>query len=658
MSTQPKLGGAGSATRLLRAQTAIMRAHASGASLRELFVMITEMIETEIQGSRATILRADLRRRTLSMVAGPNLPEEFFELIQNSPVGDFGTCARAAEFEELIVVFDAFEDPAWAPFRDIVDKFGLRASWSLPTFDLDGALLGTVGLYFEEPRRPTEEEFEVFRFGSSLVGVLISHEQTQEAIIESEATLRSLVENAKDSLLMLTNEGRIEFATPQAKRLFGATDLLGTPLADLVAQAQAMELNQAMRTVLEHGNEVIVEEIRALSAAPVRWLRIALTPRGDEEGLVAVVSDVSRRKAIESHLQFTERMSTVGTLAAGVAHEINNPVAYISGNLTFIREALEQLDELNPDILAAIDDSIDGTERVTEIVNDLQRFARSGELEQSFVDVAAVVHRCVRLVGHEARRNAALSLSVHGDPIAYGDETEIAQVVVNLLVNASQAIESRGTISVTVRALEDWAEITIQDDGRGMDPNVVDRIFEPFFTTRDPDSGTGLGLSVVHAIVDRHRGSVSVDSAPSTGTTVTVRLPNRPSEESLESEQKPKSRLLFVDDEASLGRTVHRLLASYEVIFETSPLAAYDRLQSDRDFDVILLDLIMPELSGGELYELISRTWPELRDRVVFVTGGAFSSDSHELAQREPKRILTKPFDRAELTQFVDRLVH
>src|SRR5882724_5180253 len=274
----------------------------------------------------------------------------------------------------------------------------------------------------------------------------------------------------------------------------------------------------------------------------------------------------------------TERMASLGTLAAGVAHEINNPLSYVLGSLDVGLRELGDLRELLhgrsgelahiSDAVAALDSAREGAERVRHIVRDLMDFSRAGGAGGEFLDIEAVLEATIRVAWNEIRHRARLVKRYAGLPLVCGDEARLGQVFLNLIVNAAQAIEGEpadNEIVVSTRREEGFAIIEVSDTGGGIAEADLPRVFEAFFTTKAGSSGVGLGLSICRGIVASLGGEISVSSEPSRGTTFKVVLPFAPEESAArravaepqpEEGESARSRILIVDDEPLLGQTL------------------------------------------------------------------------------------------------------
>lgn len=363
-----------------------------------------------------------------------------------------------------------------------------------------------------------------------------------------------------------------------------------------------------------------------------------------------------------------ERMASLGTLAAGVAHEINNPLAYVLGSLdiglrelndlqTLMREGSNEELTLLAGALSAFDNAREGAERVRHIVRDLMEFSRAGAAPSASANVEAVLDATLRVVWNEIRHRARLVKSYAGVSRVSGDEARLGQVFLNLIMNAAQAIEgdpAANEIRISTRKEHGSAVIEVSDTGTGIESEHLGRIFDPFFTTKGRSTGTGLGLSICHGIVTGLGGEISVFSAMNRGTSFKVVLPFAPEESAArravveappESEAGP-SRILIIDDEPLLGQTLHYAFKGrHDVVVSTSGREALSRLEKDARFDLVLCDLMMPDVSGSAVYEEVKRSYPALVRCFVFMTGGAFTDRARDFLAKHPGIQLEKPFN-------------
>jgi len=403
-----------------------------------------------------------------------------------------------------------------------------------------------------------------------------------------------------------------------------------------------------------------------------RWIlaagrAVVRDPKGRATRLAGTATDITEAKRLQERLREADRLAGVGTLAAGVAHEINNPLSYVTANLAVLDEALGRLagtvrgDPAGSagarEMRQALREAMDGARRVRGIVQALRQFAQPGRGEERRpVDVRAEIEAAVGMARNEIAQRARLLVEIPDElPPVEAAPHELGQVFVNLLVNAAQAIPeghaSDNEIRIVARASGDRVQVEVRDSGSGILPADLAHIFDPFFTTKRAEAGTGLGLSVCHGIVKALGGTIDVESTPGKGTTFRVSLPARreeaaPSPGAAASAPAParRGKVLVVDDEALVGKSLARLLAAHEVTVLTSPLEALSRAAKGERWDVVLCDLMMPEMSGMDLEERLSEMAPDLVPHIVYLTGGAFTERSRTfLAAGRPH--LEKPVD-------------
>ena len=424
-----------------------------------------------------------------------------------------------------------------------------------------------------------------------------------------------------------------------------------------VATMGAQKFSEECRVVRPDG---VVRQVR-MRGQPV------VAPDGRVFGVNGVVEDVTEMKELQAKLVFADRMSSLGTLAAGVAHEVNNPLAYIRSNVAYAQEALAAPDPDLPEVLAALREVETGTERVRVVVRDLKSFSREDEVRHEPVDVARVVRSTLKMADHAIKHRARLHVELGATLPVLGNESRLGQVILNLLLNAAQALpEGAPDAEIFVRAGTDdggRAFVTIRDTGSGIPADVRGRIFDPFFTTKPVGVGTGLGLSICHGLVTAMGGAIVVDSEVGRGSTFTVVLPPAPAGRlAADTAARPepvadagrRARVLLVDDEPFILSATKRVLSrDYDVSTTTSGREALERLLGGERFDAILCDLHMPETSGIDVYHEVSRSAPDQAARIVFLTGGAFSAAGRTFLEQVPNRCLEKPCDAVELKTVV-----
>ncbi|MBX3187040.1 MAG: PAS domain-containing protein [Labilithrix sp.] len=408
----------------------------------------------------------------------------------------------------------------------------------------------------------------------------------------------------------------------------------------------------------------------------IRYVQARATLVRDAQGkplrMVGIIRDITEMKDVEARLRLADRLVSLGTLAAGVAHEMSTPLSYVLASLSRVEASLARL---QPQISAveasamtdALGDIRGGVERVRDIVSDLKTFARSDQQSTRLVDVAAAVVSAIEVSAADVQRRAKVTTSLAESGRVVANTTRLTQVFVNLLVNAAQAIpegSERADIHVSTRQSRGSVIVEIADTGTGITPSVRDRMFEPFFTTKPVGVGTGLGLSICLGIVTGFGGEISVESEVGRGSTFRVSLPLAPLEvESPPPERLPSTRprsrkILIVDDEPRFAKSLHLALSlDNDVTSTTDPSDAVARIERGERYDAILCDVTMPGLGGADVFERVCRTCPAQAERMVFLTGGAISPSTSEFLRNLRNRWLLKPVETERVVAVVDEMI-
>ena len=393
-----------------------------------------------------------------------------------------------------------------------------------------------------------------------------------------------------------------------------------------------------------------------------------LGPRSLAQAIELAMLRVSEARARNELLQH-DRLRSVGLLAAGIAHEVNNPLTVLQMNLENLGELTERGevgDGLRSLLRSEVAECRDSASRIATIVGRLNSFARADEDQpKTLVAIDQAIRDAYRLTEHRWRAHCHVETDLHHTPAVLGYPGELTQVFVNLLLNAAQAIEAGGgsVIRVRSRIAGGMVEVRVEDDGPGMEARVLRRVFDPFYTTKARAEGTGLGLALCQGIIKGHGGTLQAESNPGEGSTFTVRLPMsqgalpRIVRPSTLAPARGRHRVLLVDDDPVLLRVIGRLLRKHhDVVAADGGEAAIAEMATGATFDVVLCDLTMPKVDGGTVYQWIVDHRPELEDRFVLMSGGA--SDAVVSSLPELRR-LGKPFDRekvlATISEVADR---
>jgi signal transduction histidine kinase len=385
----------------------------------------------------------------------------------------------------------------------------------------------------------------------------------------------------------------------------------------------------------------------------------------------------NERKIIQEQLLISDRMVSMGTLAAGVAHEINNPLASVMANLEMAsRDIVKHAGRLGlatelAEVCDQLRDAREGAERIRNLVRDLRIFSRADESKVTAVDIHRLLESTLRMAGHEIRHRALLVKDYGKVPPVEASESRLGQVFLNLVINAAQAIPEGHAERNQIRIATSTDEagrvlIAIADTGTGMSPDILGRLFTPFFTTKPAGVGTGLGLSICQRIVTELGGSLSVQSEVGQGSVFRVSLPPARPGAALEERQLPpkettprrRGKVLIIDDEPMISKILERALSTeHDVVTSTNAEEALGWVQAGQRFDVILCDLLMPQMTGMDLHAALVRVASEQAARMVFLTGGAFTPRARAFLDQVPNRCIEKPFATMDLRALIDERV-
>jgi signal transduction histidine kinase/CheY-like chemotaxis protein len=380
-------------------------------------------------------------------------------------------------------------------------------------------------------------------------------------------------------------------------------------------------------------------------------------PAADRAVLV-VLRDVTDQRALQQQLASTENLASIGTLAAGLAHEINNPLTYVVTSVSAIGEANADRDAA---VTAEVEAALEGCWRIRDLVHSILETTTADDEVVEPVSLPEVIDSALSLVQHQIRNRATVSCEFDTVPFALGHRAKLVQVLVNLLSNAVQAFEEgqaeANEVVVGAHGDGESVVVSVRDNGPGMTEATRRRAIEPFFTTKEPGEGTGLGLFLCSSIVKSQNGTLTIESKPGSGTTITVRLPVADAvpdsrivrgasvDDAVASFKVPRSRVLVVDDEPEIRRALRRLLGrSHTVSGCASGVEALELIRDGERFDVILCDLLMPAMTGMELLETLAAEFPDQASRMVFVTGAATSESAQGFVKEQAHRVIRKPF--------------
>ncbi|MFN2572445.1 MAG: ATP-binding protein [Gemmatimonadales bacterium] len=490
------------------------------------------------------------------------------------------------------------------------------------------------------------------------------------ATASAERSLRLLMEAVPDAITVVDRDGNVIDENAAGRALVDAFgDLVAT---DGKRSAFGWLGGGAARITRENLAAAFLGELRRFE---VRFQRLdgsdgtgqlLLAPvreSGRVPKVLVLMRDITEQRRAQTQLQQAEKLAAMGQLVSGVAHEINNPAAIISG---FAQTLL--LDQLGGEQRETVQMMYDEATRIGRITSNLLAFARAGSKERTLVDLNEIVRRTYALRSyHLTTLNITVKLDLDEEnPRIWANGSEMQQMLLNLLINAEQALtvsaERRAITIHTATVGDDQVLLQVADTGPGIPPDIQDKIFDPFFTTKPEGSGTGLGLSICYGIAQDHGGRISVESLPGHGAAFAIELPRdlrtrhrvtpapmKVPESAERADEAPLS-VLLVDDEEGLRRAVLTFLRrrGMHAIAVGEGTDALRALHRER-FDVIISDVRMPGMSGGELLERLRQEYPAMVNRLIFTTGDTFDHDTSTLLRDAGVPSLVKPYDFSKL---------
>ncbi|MCL4847290.1 MAG: PAS domain S-box protein [Acidobacteria bacterium] len=484
----------------------------------------------------------------------------------------------------------------------------------------------------------------------SVIRDVTERRRSEEALRERERQYRVLADNTLDVIWSMNMDLEFTYVNPAVASLTGYTpeEFVGTRLAEH-CEAEAMErllalLHEALKDDRGARGLVFDVDLRHKNGSPVPvevHARIVYDEGGAPSALQGTTRDVSERRTLEKQLLQAQKMETVGRLAGGVAHDFNNMLSIILGNVEL---ALEGLSPADPRY-AHLQEILTAGRRSADLTRQLLAFARKQPIRPKVLDLDDTIDSVLKMLGRMISEDISLVWKPAGSlwPVRM-DPVQVDQILVNLVVNARDAIGGAGTITIeTARAQLDatfceqhpgarpgrYVMLAVHDDGAGMGEETLARVFEPFFTTKAVGQGTGLGLPMVYGIVKQNEGYIDIESQPGRGTSVRIYLPpladtgaSASASAAVEHPAPGTETILLVEDEVALLRLTARLLErlGYTVLAAATPEAALELAKKDpRQIDLLVTDVIMPGASGRELWQEVAAVRPGLK--CLFMSG-------------------------------------
>jgi PAS domain S-box-containing protein len=639
---------------------------AKGAPLGEVLDSALRFCEGRAPEMLCSILLLDPDGKTLRHGAAPSLPAGYVQLIDGRAIGPrAGSCGTAVYRREPVLVADILTDPLWEDYRAYAAPYGLRACWSTPIFDAAGSALGSFAIYYRTPGLPTPGHTETIRLITHIAGIAI-------AACRAECERRQMFERISDAFVALDKDWRYTYVNRKAAERFGrrASDLIGKHIWTEFPDGLGQPFHLAYEKAMAEQIPVCIEEYYPPFDA---WFENRIYP--SPEGLTIYFCDISERKLGEERLRQAEKLVAIGQLAGGVAHDFNNQLSIILGYAGLLEHRLS-----DPDVKRFASAIVRAANRSGDLTRNLLTFSRQGIQERVPVEMHELIAEVCELLSHSLDKRIAVRQDPGADrSTIIGDPAGLQSALLNLALNARDAMPSGGEIvfrtgiaqlplsgaqPAWVGETEDphpgaYLRLEVSDSGTGMGEAVRRRIFEPFFTTKPIGKGTGLGLPSVLGTVRTHRGRIALDTAEGRGTTFRLFLPLAagPGERASAKEVAPSRgglTVLVVDDDSPVREIMKdMLLTGGNTVLEASHgKEAVDLYRSrGKGIDLVILDMMMPDMDGSEVFGALRRVDP--RVRVVVSTGFPADPKIPSMLAAGAKGLLRKPYEKALLDKMM-----
>jgi PAS domain S-box-containing protein len=637
-------------------------------------------IEKHYPGMLCSVLLLAADGITLRNGAAPNLPHEYSQAVDGLKIGPCaGSCGTAIYRKQPVVVSDTATDPLWADFRHLALVHGLRACWSTPIPSQDGSMLGTFAIYYREPRTPDAQHLQLIAHATHLVALAIERDRDKTQLRAAEDRYRTLVERlpAITYIAELGADGPWHYVSPQIESILGFSpqEFLSDPLNWLNhIHFEDRHIAIAAEKRFQETQELFQAEYRMFARdGRILWFRdegvMLHAAAGDRRFLMqGVLYDITEHKRLEEQLRHSQKLEAVGQLAGGVAHDFNNLLMLIQAHNERLRGSLAPGDSAHKDA-AEIERAV---ARATALTQQLLAFSRRQVLQLSALNLNTVLTEVAKMLDRLIPASIELNISPAASPSSIkADRGQIEQVILNLAVNARDAMSQRGNLTIATRNVElheihagsharippgKYVILTVSDTGIGMHSEVQAHIFEPFFTTKKPGQGTGLGLAIVYGVVKQTNGWITVQSEVANGTTFDIYFPQMQVEE---TESDPVSKIktspsatargtetvLVVEDQDGIREVVREFLQKngYSILQAADGSEALQIADEYKHpIHLLLTDVVMPNMGGRELAHRLTQSRPQMK--VLFMSGYPdHATWSSELVDNSAA-VLQKPF--------------
>ncbi len=654
------------ASALVNGQNQVLEMIAGGEPLSETLTTLLNFIEQQSEDITTSILLLEDDGQRLRHCAAPRLPEAYIRAIDGLPIGPaVGSCGTAAFRRAAVLVEDVTTDPLWANYRSLAVEHGLRACWSAPIFDVNHRLLGTFAVYQRQPGLPTEYHRRLIDIAIHMAAICLSRNET-ERMLRDQA---NILNKAGDAIVVTDTRNRVTFWNQSAERTFGWTaneamqredlDLFGpSATAEIQAARLATEQNQEWR------GEIHLQDRRGQPLVMDSRITMIRDNAGRPQGRLSIATDITAKKRIEEQFYRAQRLESLGMLAAGIAHDLNNVLAPILLAAPMLRDRATDPGDIR--MISILEKS---AERGAALVRQILGFAHGADGEHRAIQVKHLLRDVATFVSETFPKSITFESEIASNLWRVkANPTQLHQVLLNLCVNARDAMPRGGTLTLRAKncALDEetiseheggrpgpFLVLEVEDTGSGIPAEILTHIWEPFFTTKGSGKGTGLGLSTVRGIVENHAGFATVRTVIGEGTAFRVYLPalnNVLDEGAVNTPAAAVPRgtgelVLVVDDEVSIRNMCATMLSrhGYRVLTAADGAEGIALFTPrSQEIRVVITDLSMPNMDGTALAGVVRRLNPAVK--IIAVSGLGLDGEGESPAHGFTQTFLFKPF--------------
>ena len=521
-------------------QHQVLELIATGAPLQDVLDGIVRFVECHADGMACTVLLLDEEGKAVEHGAAPSMPSAYLEALRGVSIGPkVGSCGTAMYRGEPVIVVDVLTDPLWEGFTHLATQFGFRACWSTPIFSPERKVLGSLAMYYAQPRAPRVDERQLIDVAADIARIAIEQRRAYQALEHSEARTRAILRAIPDWMFLTTHDGVIlDFHAQDPSKLYAApAAFLGRAVRDVLPAPVAHLLAGAFTRAIATNEPEKVEYTLDIDGREGFFEAVVVTCDGDK--ILSMVRDITDRRRAEleadSHrreLAHLGRVATLGELSGTLAHELSQPLTAVLSNAQAARRLIDRNPPDVGEIRGALDDIIRNDKRAGAVIDGLRALLRKGDSRRQPVDLNEVVRETLDLAIGEllSRRVTVTRALADAIPRVEADRVQLQQVVLNLVMNACDAMDGTPAadrrLLVTTANGDGLVRLAVADHGGGIPEGQLERVFEPFVTFRD--QGLGLGLAISRSIVTDHGGSIRAENNPGGGATFHCALPAMP----------------------------------------------------------------------------------------------------------------------------------